>query len=48
MSTRDDLEYYLGYAPDSDLIAEADEWQERNPGSSLAEWVDAMAEIGAL
>src|SRR5690606_11162627 len=43
-----DLEYYLGYKPDSDLIVEAEEWQQDHPGSSLAEWVDAMREIGAL
>lgn len=48
MSTQDDLEYYLGYKPDSDLIVEADEWQTQNPGSSLSEWIDAMTEIGAL
>lgn len=43
-----DLTYYLGYEPDGDLVAEASEWQERNPGSSLAEWCDAMAEAGLL
>lgn len=43
-----DLEYYLGYKPSADLIAEADDWQQSNPGANLAEWVDAMREIGAL
>lgn len=45
---RNDLEYYLGYVPSNDLILEADEWQSRNPGNSLAEWCDAMAEAGLL
>lgn len=48
MSTVGDLEYYLGYRPDSDLIAEADEWQQDHPGTGLNEWVEAMIEIGAL
>lgn len=43
-----DLEYYLGYKPAGDLIVEAEEWQQDHPGASLAEWVDAMREIGAL
>lgn len=48
MSTAADLEYYLGYKPSSDLIGEAEEWQQDHPGVGLAEWVDAMREIGAL
>lgn len=48
MQIRNDLEYYLGYKPNSDLIAEAEEWQQDHPGVGLAEWVDAMREIGAL
>lgn len=43
-----DLTYYLGYEPDGDLVAEALGWQEENPQSSLAEWVDAMMEAGLL
>lgn len=43
-----DLFYYLDREPTADEIAEADEWQQYNPGSDLAEWVDAMREIGAL
>ena len=48
MQIRNDLEYYLGYVPSDDLIAEAEEWQQNNPGVGLSEWVDAMSEIGAL
>mgnify|MGYP003404387861 CR=1 FL=1 len=43
-----DLTYYLGYEPDGDVVADAADWQQSHPGSSLAEWVDAMAEIGLL
>lgn len=48
MSTAQDLEYYLGYKPNNDLIVEAEEWQQDHPGVGLNEWVDAMIEIGAL
>gem|GEM_PF-3197324 len=47
-NTAADLEYYLGYKPDSDIIAEAGDWQQDNPGAGLNEWVEAMTEIGAL
>lgn len=43
-----DLEYYLERKPTDDEIAEAEEWQQNHPGVGLAEWVDAMIEIGAL
>lgn len=43
-----DLTYYLGYEPDGDDVAEAEEWQQDHPGASLSEYVDAMIEIGAL
>lgn len=48
MNIAADLEYYLGYPPDSATIAEADEWMQDHPGVNLSEWVDAMREIGAL
>ncbi len=48
MSIADDLEYYLDRKPTCDEIADAEEWQTYNPGSSLAEYVDAMHEIGGL
>jgi hypothetical protein len=48
MSLQQDLEYYLGYKPSHDLILEAQDWQDYNPGSNLSEWVDAMREIGAV
>ena len=48
VNTANDLEYYLGYKPDSDIIAEAGDWQQDNPGEGLNEWVEAMTEIGAL
>jgi len=47
-NTAQDLEYYLSRKPTSEEIAEADEWQQNNPGVGLSEWVDAMIEIGAL
>ena len=43
-----DLEYYLGRKPTSAEIEEAAEWQDDHPGSALAEYVDAMRQIGAL
>lgn len=43
-----DLEYYLNRKPTSGEIAEAEEWQQDHPGVGLAEYVDAMIEIGAL
>lgn len=43
-----DLTYYLGYEPDGDIVAEAEDWQQENPGANLSEWVSAMIEIGAL
>lgn len=43
-----DLEYYLERKPTADEIAEAEAWQQDHPGVGLAEYVDAMREIGAL
>jgi hypothetical protein len=43
-----DLEYYMDRTPTNEEILEADEWQQDHPGSSLAEYVEAMREIGAL
>lgn len=48
MSTAQDLEYYLGFKPSAELVAEADDWQQDNPGVGLSEWVEAMIEIGAI
>lgn len=44
----DELVYYLGYTPDHVAVLDAVEWQDENPHSSLAEYVEAMKEIGAL
>lgn len=43
-----DLEYYLDRKPTAAEIVEAMEWQDDHPGSDLAEYVDAMKQIGAL
>lgn len=43
-----ELEYYLGYVPDDDLVLEALDWMDANPGINLSEWVDAMMEAGML
>lgn len=43
-----DLEYYLGRTATMGEIEEAAEWQADHPGSSLAEYVDAMKQTGAL
>ena len=43
-----DLEYYMDRKPTNEEISEAEEWQQDHPGSSLAEYVEAMREIGAL
>lgn len=48
VQTAYDLEYYVGYRPSDDIIAEAVEWQELNPTISLAEWASDMAELGFL
>ena len=48
MGTRDDLEYYLDRRPTNAEVAEAEEWQQDHPGESVAGYVDAMIEIGAL
>lgn len=48
MNTLEDLEYYLGYRPNSDAVEEAENWMLANPGSSLSEWVHEMVAIGAL
>lgn len=47
-NTAQNLEYFLGYKPNSDLIAEAGDWQQDHPGTGLNEWVEAMIQIGAL
>ena len=43
-----DLEYYVGYRPSDDIIAEAVEWRKLNPTVSLAEWASDMAQLGFL
>jgi hypothetical protein len=48
VSTADDLAYYLDRKPTADEVQEADDWKQDNPGVNLAEYVDAMIEIGAL
>jgi len=48
MNLAGDLEYYLDRKPTAAEIEEAEEWQQDHPGSSLAEYVDAMKQIGAL
>lgn len=48
MNLEGDLEYYLDRKPTHEEIEEAEEWQQDHPGSGLAEYVEAMIEIGAL
>lgn len=48
MNLAADLEYYLDRKPTAAEIEEAEEWQQDHLGSSLAEYVEAMIEIGAL
>lgn len=48
MSKVGDLEYYMGRKPTGDEVAEAEGWLEDHPDESLAEWVEAMNEIGGL
>ncbi len=48
MSLAADLEYTLDRKPTAAEIEEAEEWQQDHPGSSLAEYVETMIEIGAL
>ena len=48
MSTAADLDYYLNRKPTRDEVEEAAEWQDDNPDTGLAEWVNAMIGIGAL
>lgn len=43
-----DLEYYIGRKVTNQEYEEAMEWQDDHPGSDLAEYVDAMKQIGAL
>jgi len=43
-----ELTYYLDRKPTFAEIAEAEEWQQDHPGTNLAEYVEAMIEIGAL
>lgn len=45
---RERLTYYLGRKPTKAEVAEAEEWQEDHPESDLAEYVEAMMEIGAF
>lgn len=47
-NVRNDLEYYLEREPTNDEVSEAGDWMQENPGINLAEYVDAMIEIGAL
>lgn len=42
-----DLEYYLGYRPTDETVAEAMDYLASGH-NDLAAWVDAMIEIGAL
>jgi len=46
--TKDDLEYYVGRKVTNEEYEQAMEWQQDHPGSDLAEYVDAMREIGEL
>ena len=48
VATRSDLEYYLGRTPTDDEVLEANDWRVENPGSSLAEYVEAMMEAGLM
>lgn len=48
MNTAADLEYYLGRKPSTEEIEDAEDWQQDHPGVGLAEYVEAMIEIGAL
>lgn len=48
MNLAAELEYYLDRKPTAAEITEAMEWVQDHPGSSLAEYVEAMIEIGAL
>jgi hypothetical protein len=48
MFSKGDLEYYVGRKVTEAEYEEAVEWQEDHPGSDLAEYVDAMKQIGAL
>lgn len=48
MFSKDDLEYYVGRKVTQAEMEEAEEWQEDHPESDLAEYVDAMKQIGAL
>lgn len=43
-----DLEYYLERKPTGEEVSAAEEWQQDHPGVGLAEYVDAMIEIGAF
>ena len=43
-----ELEYYLGFKPSAQTLAEAEEWLEMHPNGDLSEWAEAMIEIGAL
>ena len=45
---KEDLEYYVGRKVSNEEYEQAIEWQMDHPGSSLAEYVEAMREIGAL
>lgn len=48
MNLAGELEYYLERKPTSQEVRDAEEWQQDHPGSGLAEYVEAMIEIGAL
>ena len=42
------LEYYLERKPTRQEIVDAEEWEQDHPDSDLAEYVEAMIQIGAL
>lgn len=48
MNVAGDLEYYLDRKPTAEEVEDAEDWMQDNPGVGLAEYVDAMVEVGAL
>ena len=42
------LEYYLGRKVTSDEVEEALEWMEYSESDDLAQWVEAMIQVGGL
>lgn len=43
-----ELSYLIGYTPSDVIVAEAEEWVERNPTGDISEWIEEMVRIGAL